>query len=57
MADSYILMSILFIIVFISIENTFPLKTFIYAASISIVGCLGNFLVNEACTYGKAGPA
>ena len=44
------------IIIFLSLPNPFDSLTILEMGGISIVGAIGNFLVNEAIVHGKAGP-
>ena len=56
-ADAYLILTVIFFIVFMSISNPYPISTILQVGGISCIGATGTFLITEAVVYGKGGPA
>ena len=56
-ADVYLILGIIFGSAFMMMKNPYSFTIVMTVGSISILGCIGSFLITEAIVYGKGGPA
>ena len=56
-ADGFIIQGTIYVILLLALPKTISLFTFLAVGGLSLIGTIGNVLINEAIVHGKGGPA